>query len=138
MVLGIQASQAGLVSTEFVQENFEGIQDVDLERRRIDLQQLRDMAFARLMQGMESGEVPASAMVKIAQARADGDDIFVLFDKFIVQPQDEAEEASLTSGLDGSQMMPPMGYSFYATMTENDLDAVILFLRSLPPLPSPG
>ena len=39
---------------------------------------------------------------------------------------------------DGSPMMPPMGYGYYATMTDEDIDAVILYLRQLPPLPSPG
>jgi len=106
MVLGIQASQAGLVSTEFVQENFEGLQDVDLERRRIDVQKMKDMAFARLMEGLQSGEVPASAMIKIAQARQNGEDLFDLFDKFIVQPQEAIEGQQLTSGMDGSSMMP--------------------------------
>lgn len=39
---------------------------------------------------------------------------------------------------DGARMLPPMGYHHYAAMTEDDLDAVILYLRQLPPLPSPG
>jgi len=106
MVLGIQAQQAGLVSTEYVQENFEGIQDVELERRRIDVQGMRDMALARLMQGMETGEVPISALTKIAKARMNGDDLFDLFDEYIVKPQEEMQDQQLTSGIDGSAMMP--------------------------------
>lgn len=106
MVLGIQAQQAGLVSTEYVQENFEGIQDVDLERRRIDVQGMRDMALAKLMEGMQSGEVPVSALTKIAKARMDGEELFDLFDEYLVKPQEEMQEQQLTSGLDGSQMMP--------------------------------
>lgn len=106
MVLGIQASQAGLVSTEFVQENFEGIQDVDMERRRIDVQGLRDMAMARLLEGMQSGEVPTSALTKIAKARMNGDDLFDLFDEYLVKPQEEMLDQQLTSGMDGSTMMP--------------------------------
>lgn len=39
---------------------------------------------------------------------------------------------------DGSAMMPPMPYPFLARMTEDDLGAVILYLRSLPPLPDAG
>ena len=38
----------------------------------------------------------------------------------------------------GSKMLPPMGYPHYAAMTEDDLDAVILYLRQLPPLPDGG
>ena len=37
---------------------------------------------------------------------------------------------------DGSAMLPPMPYPFLAQMTGEDLDAVILYLRSLPPLAS--
>ena len=106
MVLGIQANQAGLVSTEFVQENFEGITDVALERRRLDLEKFREMALARLMQGLESGEVPESALVEIAKARQNGEDVFDLYEKHIVKPKEEAEAQMMTSGLDGSQMMP--------------------------------
>ena len=106
MVLGIQAAQAGLVSNEFVQENFEGIQDVELERNRIDVQQLKDMAFAKLMEGLQTGEVPLSALTKISKARSNGDDIFDLIDEFLVKPQEEAEASAMTSGMDGSQMQP--------------------------------
>lgn len=36
---------------------------------------------------------------------------------------------------DGSQMFPPMPYSYLAKMTPEDLDAIVLYLRTLPPLP---
>ena len=29
-------------------------------------------------------------------------------------------------------MKPPMGYGFYANMTEADLDAVVAYLRTVP------
>ncbi|SMX24873.1 c-type cytochrome [Boseongicola aestuarii] len=38
---------------------------------------------------------------------------------------------------DGSAMMPPMGYAYYSSMTPADLDAIILYLRQLPPLADP-
>lgn len=46
----------------------------------------------------------------------------------------------ITKGMrpDGSPMLPPMGYGYYATMTDDDVDAIILYLRQIPPLPSPG
>lgn len=106
MVLGIQAAQAGLVSTEFVQENFEGIQDVQLERSRLDVEKFRDMALARLLQGLEAGSIPESALVEIARARQNGDDIFELYEKFVVQPAEEMMAQQMTSGLDGSPVMP--------------------------------
>lgn len=35
-------------------------------------------------------------------------------------------------------MMPPMPYGFFANMTDDDLAAIILYLRSLPALPDAG
>ena len=45
--------------------------------------------------------------------------------------------AMITQGVrpDGTPMLPPMPYPFLARMTEEDVQAVILYLRSLPPLP---
>lgn len=106
MVLGIQASQAGFVSREFVQENFEGITDVGLERIRLDVQQFNDMALARLMQGLQDGTIPEAALVEITQARRNGDDLMELFQKFIVEPKEQQQASMLTSGLTGDQMQP--------------------------------
>lgn len=39
---------------------------------------------------------------------------------------------------DGSPMMPPMPYPYLAIMTEDDLTAVLLYLRTLPALPDGG
>ena len=39
---------------------------------------------------------------------------------------------------DGSPMMPPMPYPYLANMTNDDLAAIILYLRTLPPLPDGG
>ncbi|MEH6727805.1 MAG: c-type cytochrome [Hyphomicrobiales bacterium] len=39
---------------------------------------------------------------------------------------------------DGTGMTPPMPYGFLANMSQEDLDAIILYLRSLPPLPDAG
>jgi mono/diheme cytochrome c family protein len=50
---------------------------------------------------------------------------------------DDELKQMITKGLrpDGSRMLPPMGYPHYAAMSAEDLDAVILYLRQLPPLP---
>ncbi len=41
---------------------------------------------------------------------------------------------AVTQGIsrDGRKMLPPMGYPYYARMTDADLDAVIAYLRTLP------
>lgn len=38
---------------------------------------------------------------------------------------------------DGSKMLPPMGYAYYATMSPEDLEAIVMYLRTIPPLPDP-
>lgn len=50
---------------------------------------------------------------------------------------DDAIKAMITEGRrpDGSPMLPPMPYAYLARMTPQDLDAVVLYLRSLPALP---
>jgi mono/diheme cytochrome c family protein len=41
---------------------------------------------------------------------------------------------AITQGVsrDGRKMLPPMGYGYYAKMTEADLDAVVAYLRTVP------
>ncbi len=43
---------------------------------------------------------------------------------------------AITAGIsaDGSPLLPPMGFPYYANINEDDLDALIAYLRSLPPL----
>jgi len=43
---------------------------------------------------------------------------------------------AITQGVsrDGRKMLPPMGYGYYAAMTEDDLDALVAWLRTVPPL----
>jgi mono/diheme cytochrome c family protein len=53
----------------------------------------------------------------------------------------DAELAQMiTTGVrpDGTPMLPPMPYANFSRMTPDDLAAVILYLRSLPPLPYGG
>lgn len=42
---------------------------------------------------------------------------------------------AITQGLrkDGSRLKPPMGFEWYARMSEADLDAIIAYLRTVPP-----
>lgn len=42
---------------------------------------------------------------------------------------------AMTQGVakDGTRLKPPMGYGYYAKMTDADIDAVIAWLRTLPP-----
>jgi mono/diheme cytochrome c family protein len=49
---------------------------------------------------------------------------------------DDEIKRAITQGVshDGSKLKPPMGYAFYAKMTPADLDAVVGYLRTVPPL----
>lgn len=48
---------------------------------------------------------------------------------------DDELKTMISAGLrpDGAKMMPPMGYPYYANMKPADLDAIVAYLRTLPP-----
>jgi mono/diheme cytochrome c family protein len=48
---------------------------------------------------------------------------------------DDEIKQIITTGVraDGSRLPPPMGFSYYAHLTGEDLDAIVAYLRSLPP-----
>ena len=51
---------------------------------------------------------------------------------------DEEIKRAITQGIsrDGREHVIGMGYSYYATMTDEDLDALVTYLRSVPPSPA--
>ena len=50
---------------------------------------------------------------------------------------DDQIKRMITEGIDeeGEQLKPPMPFPYLAKMTPEDLDAVVAYLRTLPPLP---
>jgi mono/diheme cytochrome c family protein len=50
---------------------------------------------------------------------------------------DDEIKRAITRGIgrDGRQLKPPMAYAAYASMTAQDLDAIVAFVRTIPPLP---
>lgn len=48
---------------------------------------------------------------------------------------DSEIKRAITQGVrkDGRKLRPPMGYEWYARMTDADLDAIVAYLRTLPP-----
>tara|TARA_B100000686_G_scaffold189433_1_gene196131 strand:- start:300 stop:1208 length:909 start_codon:yes stop_codon:yes gene_type:complete len=50
---------------------------------------------------------------------------------------DQELKKIITDGIhpNGMKLMPPMPYSYYAKMTDQDLDALITYLRTIPPHP---
>ncbi|WP_026380474.1 c-type cytochrome [Afifella pfennigii] len=57
----------------------------------------------------------------------------------IAHHSDAELKTIITTGIkpDGRKMMPPMPYAYYARMEEGDLEAIIAYLRTLPPRASP-
>jgi mono/diheme cytochrome c family protein len=47
---------------------------------------------------------------------------------------DSEIKRAITDGIskDGSKLKPPMGYQYYATVTPDDLDAIVAYLRTVP------
>jgi len=47
---------------------------------------------------------------------------------------DDEIKRAVTHGVsrDGSKLKPPMGYRYYATLTPDDLDAIVAYLRTVP------
>ncbi len=57
----------------------------------------------------------------------------------LAQYSDDELKMMIASGVrpDGSRMRPPMGYAHYAQMSSDDLQAIVLYLRTIPALPDP-
>ena len=106
-VLHIQYAQGEFISKEFVQENIDGVTDVARERARIDVEKLKAMMFAKLLEGTQSGQISGRQLVEIIRAREDGADIAELYERFIVKPEEEAQAGGIQSGLPGVGMIPP-------------------------------
>lgn len=104
-VLHIQYAKEKFISKEFVQEHIDGVKDVAREQMRLDMEDLIGMMKAKLLQGVEQGTVPDSALVAIAKDRQDGASIVSLFEKYIVEPQEEQQEQGIPTGMFGS--LPP-------------------------------
>jgi mono/diheme cytochrome c family protein len=48
---------------------------------------------------------------------------------------DDQIKTIITTGIrpDGTHLLPPMGFAYYANISDSDLDAIVAYLRSLPP-----
>lgn len=106
-VLMIQYAQSGFISDEFVQENIDGVVDVERERVRIDTAQLRAMMFAKLLEGVQTGTVPSTALVDIHDAREKGEAIAALYRKFIAEPEAAQPFNPLGGALGAGPGAPP-------------------------------
>lgn len=107
-VLMLQYAQNEYISKDFVQENIDGLTDVDRERRRIDVQKFREMMLAKLLMGLEQGTIPQAALADIMEARERGDDLISIFRKFVVEPLEQPADPG-AGPLGAAPPMPPPG-----------------------------
>lgn len=101
-VLHIQYAESELISHETVQENVDGIRDIGLERARIDREKFRSMAMAKLLEGLQTGQIPQRALIEMDRARERGEDLMDIYEKYVVEPEEEMTEQALPTGLGGA------------------------------------
>jgi hypothetical protein len=105
-VLALQLRGGGIISTEDAQENIPGIVDVARTRSRVLAEELEAQLKADLLMKSQSGQLDPEALVRMIRDVRKGDSLDVVYAKYIIEPQKAAQENMLTSGLDGSQLMP--------------------------------
>lgn len=115
-VLGIQYGQSGLMSQTTVRESIEGITDLNKEMIRIDTEKFREMILAKLLQQLETDQLPPDALPKIMHAREDGKSLVSLYEEFVVKPRMDAMSGATQTGLgagplgpDGMPLPPELG-----------------------------
>ena len=61
--------------------------------------------------------------------------VYFLLHKGLGAWSDAEIKRAIAQGIsrDGSRLKPPMGFAWYATMTDGDLDAIVAYLRTVPP-----
>lgn len=110
-VLQIQYAQNGYISNEFVQESIEGVTDVARERARIDSEKFTQIVFGKLVEAVQMGQISNRQLVELSKKRYEGEDLYDLFEKYVVEPEEEMLEAGPgpLSGLTGMPLAPPGG-----------------------------
>lgn len=110
-VLQIQYAQNGYISEEFVQESIEGVNDVARERARIDAEKFKQIIFGKLIEAVQMGQVSNRQLIDMTKKRYEGDDLFDLFEEFVVKPEEEMMAAGPgpISGLTGQPLGLPPG-----------------------------
>lgn len=104
-VLHIQYGQNKYISRKFVQENIDGLTDVDRVDMEINQEDLEAMAKAKILQGLESGEVPPTALPEIYEALEKGETLMALFKQYVAEPAAERLGSQVETGI-GPPVLP--------------------------------
>lgn len=139
-VLAIQLKGADIISLEDAQENYPGIVDVARTRSRILGEKIDAQILVKMLQGVQQGTLDDEALVKMRREVSAGGLLVDVFYEFVVKPQAKAKEGMLTSGLDGSQMMPgaPPGADGATPPTPPDPASILAGLAGGAPPPGGG
>jgi hypothetical protein len=111
-VLALQLLGGGVISLEDAQENMPGITNVARTRARILNETFGKQLLADILMQLEAKSISGGQIVKMMRDIDKGASLVDVYEEFIIKPQEEAQKNMLTSGLDGSQLMPgpqPMG-----------------------------
>lgn len=105
-VMGIQMFQGGVTSLEWVQENTDGLTNVQKEQRRLLRSEVVAMMKSKMLMDVQGGALSGDALVNIIEGIDKGDDLVQLYKEFVVKPA-AAAPAPMASGLGG--LAPPSG-----------------------------
>ena len=101
-VLMMNYAKDEFISHEFVQENIEGLTDVERERRRIDTEKIEKMMWASMLQAVEQQELPKEKLADLHEAREKGEPIVKVFkDLFAPDEEDPNSEIAALAALLG-------------------------------------
>jgi len=100
-LLGIQFNQLEIIDDETLQESIEGLDDIAKIRARVDIQKFREIALAKLIQGLTDGTVPERAMLEIVKARRNQEELFDLYEKWVIEPAEKMQAQLMQGGLGG-------------------------------------
>ena len=106
-VLHLQYQGAGMISKQTVQENIDGISNVERERSRIDQELFEDLAKGKMLQDIQGGAVTNRQLLDMIESRADGESFTDIFEEFMVKPEEELQAGGIQSGLTPGQNLQP-------------------------------
>ena len=106
IVTGLQLLQAGIIDTQTLQENLDGLDNIVRVNERITREKADNVLFETLLAQSQAGDQKAT--MAIVQIRKNPGDVQNILDKFFTpeEPQMTVEEEEL---IGGGETLPPQG-----------------------------
>jgi len=105
IVTGLQLLQAGIIDTQTLQENLDGLDNLTTVNSRITKEKADKILFDTLLAQAQQGDPKAT--MAVVQIRKNPDDMQNILDKFFTA--EEPEIPSAEQELLGGQALPPQG-----------------------------